>query len=1324
MNGNNITYRQQNSFCSKPACRKCREGIGHGPYWYAYQVVNGRTVRTYIGKTLPPGVQLEESTSPTAIRTSPSPAAIVAVFRLTTLGQMRLESRGADEAWQIVVEASWRLPHARELFGCLLCVPNRRLTQLQACELVWPHLDTKGAAQNLRSASIALGKLLGNAYVRQASNVLSLAPQEQLWVDFEAFEELISQARSLPGRAKAERIALLEQAVKLYNGDFLPEETTAAWCQERRQSLRRQWVNGVLTLVDLYLDEQRAVTSIDLLDQILAAQPTNEAAVQRLMFVLARQQRRVEAVQAYQRLAGILLDTHQTTPAAETQTLFQAIQQGNEAFFRPLSRAFTDNDSDESSSSGTENELAGHEQDRTEPLIAGEKRGDLEHAQREIEPASTEILIGRINQSPLVGRDHELILLYQLLAQVEAQREKPETVGNNAQFIFQDSHDVLRAHYLVLMGEAGIGKTRLAEESAREARRRGWTVVWSHAYPQEQGIPYRLWTAALRNVLAYNPELARQVAEFAPPTTYFPLRALVPEMQEALIGVGVKADVEATAYELLSPDQEELRLREAMYTFLTTLSFVSPLLIILDDIQWTDNSSALMLGYLARRMAGCPIVLLATCRETELAAHRVLSDLIAHMQREQAVEVMRVQPLSDEHIEVLVSSLSSLPRPTIAHIQNQAAGNPFFAEELAYALHTNAAPEPFVGTSTQDTTPVLPGTIAAALDQRIKRLSDKCQNLLGKAAVLGGSFDFDLIAAMEADKNRDDSDVVLDLLDEALHSGVLTEEGSGAHVTYHFWHPLLASHLYNGLSATRRARLHRRIAEVLHQIHQTHESDEAATITQHLIRGGAESARIAHYAELAGHHAYSLFAYPEAERYYRVALKHLAPVLLDAQEMAPVLPENTQEERLHLAFLIERLAECTRIQGNFQQARNFYTRVLQLRTMPPRVFMDLADERQEAQIQAMLWNEIAWIWRYTGDTAAARQCNLLGEEVLRNANILDGPAWGCLTHQQASLYWLEGYHEEAVQAAHRALDLFTNWMAQSAKHPSQQSLPLVRQTRTTRSLLGDPVDLGRVHGFLGSIYTATGHLSEALTQLNEALAIYEQYERRREYAHACCNIGHIYLLKAEYEQGRYFFQRALDYAEQSRDIPLKSVLLYNLAELAAAAHQFAEAEGSFREALALATQINDREYLSTWHTILGAMYQEQGRFKEAATVILRGLTIGRAMPSQPCIGFALIELANLRRALVENEQSADNRRGQRVLQHAQNDLQRALRQQGLGAEWRTRAHLAQAEVSRVLGDLSLAKQQGELAYADAKKYELKAIQIRCQQLLETLSPIL
>src|SRR5260370_4456605 len=125
---------------------------------------------------------------------------------------------------------------------------------------------------------------------------------------------------------------------------------------------------------------------------------------------------------------------------------------------------------------------------------------------------------------------------------------------------------------------------------------------------------------------------------------------------------------------------------------------------------------------------------------------------------------------------------------------------------------------------------------------------------------------------MEAGAPDAAEDALLDLLDEALQAGVLTEEGSGARIIYPFWHPLLASHLYDSLSAGRRASLHRRAAEVLREIYRGSEEEGAAAIVYHLANGGAESAQIAYYTELAYSRSDRFADSPHTERHHLLAL--------------------------------------------------------------------------------------------------------------------------------------------------------------------------------------------------------------------------------------------------------------------------------------------------------------------------------------------------------------------------------------------------------------------------------------------------------------------
>ncbi|MGZ3646926.1 MAG: tetratricopeptide repeat protein, partial [Ktedonobacteraceae bacterium] len=646
-----------------------------------------------------------------------------------------------------------------------------------------------------------------------------------------------------------------------------------------------------------------------------------------------------------------------------------------------------------------------------------------------------------------------------------------------------------------------------------------------------------------------------------------------------------------------------------------------------------------------------------------------------------------------------------LPQHLVQQIQTQAAGNPFFAEELAHSFTINGASLTQSEEAKHQPPPeVLPDTVTAALHQRLNKLSEACRQLLSKASVLGGPFGFHLLSLMEAGDAATSEDDLFDLLEEALRSGVLTEEGIGAHITYHFWHPLLAGFLYNQLSSTRRARLHRRAAEALQQEYAAKEGEQAASITRHLVEGGAVEAHIAHYAALAGNHAYLLSAYPESERHYLLAVEQLDKVHLGQP--------YEKEESLRLAFMLERLAECARIQGNFKDARNLFERVLNVRAQI-RVFDSVEEAQREAQIRALLHSEIGWTWRFTGETEHTRQCYERAEQVLREAGILRGPAWARLRFQQSSIYWQQGDYDEALRVAWEALHLFEESVAAA---PESNSTDPSTLTRIRLTLLGDPVDLGRTYALLGALTSSVGRRSEALEHLSMALAIYEHHDRQREIAHVSNNIGYLHLKKAEYTLAKSFLQRAFTLAERIGDVPLMSVVFHNQGDLAAASGDLQEAEAFYTKGLLLAEQVEDREYVSLWNCDLAGVLLAQGKVLDAQVCVIKALQAARAIRNTPCMGRALIALGNVHIARAKSGTTQEVH----DLKRANSTLQRALSLQGLEVETRVRGHLALAEVLLLMGQKETAHGEATIALEEARHFEMAAMLKDCEQLLEKI----
>lgn len=883
------------------------------------------------------------------------------------------------------------------------------------------------------------------------------------------------------------------------------------------------------------------------------------------------------------------------------------------------------------------------------------------------------VSFGRSHANPLVGRDAELASLRRLLLAPEQQGRARLATRKQTSSIPLDTQR--QPQCMMVMGEAGLGKTRLAEEISRDAQDRGWLVAWSRSYAQESSIPYHAWIDILRGIIAAAP-WSKQALEMNARLAH--LSILLPELTSIVTDSTTEAHMGTTRASAshmettptrgaatfsmpAPPEQEQQRLWEAMLEFFTVAIDHAPLLVTLDDIQWADTGSCELLGYLARRLSGRPIVFLATCRDTELAPRHPLRQLLAHMQREHTVTTLSLQPLNAEQISIMLSHFA-VPGNVARDIQQQASGNPFFAEELAYAYTSRsqvAERRERQGRHSRDVT--LPRSIAAALDSRVGRLSIPCQLLLGDAAVLGGSFDLHTIMTMQlksGDSGRADEDTTLDMLDEAVRAGVIGEQGKGNNISYHFWQPLLVSHLYDRLSATKRALLHRRAAEILRRAYGGREEQGAAAIVRHLAAGGGEAQDIVHYAEMAGNAAYALSVYPEAERYYRLAVEHLKP---------------ETSERTHLALLLERLGECLRIQGQYEEARQCYERALDERQGAINAAA-ATGEQYEPQIDALLWSEIGWTWYYVGDYARTRDYIERGEQVLQAAEISEGPAWARLFFLRAYVLWQEGRFDDARQSANRALSLFENHLRARRDHDGQAA-PL---TRLRRTLDGDPVDVARTQRLLGALASSAGQIAQSLSHSNLALALLEQYDHKREMAHVSCNVGYVHLQQGDYDQAHTFLRRSLILAEEIGDVPLSAVVISNLGMLAARTGNPAEAESLLRHALSIVEQIDDHVYISMWNVELASILQERGQLDEARACIGRALTIGRAMRNAPCLGLALTGLAQLR--LAQARKQSDDSERQRLLSRACHAALHALRLAGVEAETRTKAERLLAEM--------------------------------------------
>jgi len=446
------------------------------------------------------------------------------------------------------------------------------------------------------------------------------------------------------------------------------------------------------------------------------------------------------------------------------------------------------------------------------PALRGLERDILAHEPRLSVPANGLGMPVRdvpVNREPYVGRDAELAL---------ALRTAAETASGQRRIV-------------LVTGDAGEGKTALAEQVSRRLAAEGW-VVTAGRCPEHDGAPAG-WPWA---------EVLRQLARVAPPADPRPLAALLDGEHAA------EDDVAAARF----------RLHQAVGQYLGTVSRAAPLLLVLDDLHRADGETLAILadvtaGAASAEAAG-QVLVMATYRAAE-AGERLDSWMAALAGRYPARIALHGLDEAAAGELIRATCARSVDDATVRVITERTGGNPFSLIETARLLDSDGA---------ERAVTEVPTGVREVLRHRIAGLPATAQALLAQASVIGTEADvsvLDEIAGVE-------ESVLLDAIDAALHSGLVTEPTPGR---IRFAHALVRDTVYGSLSRLRRARLHAQVAAAI----ERHNPGDVSALAHHFAVAGTDPARAARYCGFAAEQADRRFAFHEAARLREQALELL-----------------------------------------------------------------------------------------------------------------------------------------------------------------------------------------------------------------------------------------------------------------------------------------------------------------------------------------------------------------------------------------------------------------------------------------------------------------
>jgi diguanylate cyclase (GGDEF)-like protein/putative nucleotidyltransferase with HDIG domain len=656
---------------------------------------------------------------------------------------------------------------------------------------------------------------------------------------------------------------------------------------------------------------------------------------------------------------------------------------------------------------------------------------------------------------------------------------------------------------VILLGEAGIGKSTLIKQLGPDVGIRAGAMLMGQCIEANVGLPYGPWADVV---------LAAHRAGLVPSRSWRELSRIVPDL--------------GTEESPAAAGGSQRALLEELEDFLRAATSARPLMIVLDDMQWADPASWDTLEFLLARLGEQRLFICVTVRPEDMT--EAAESRLRRLSRSERCHEMLLTRLSREELaQWLRSTLGGQmpPASLLDHVMRQSEGNAFFAVQTLRALVDER--QLFVDVEgwhfEKSDTAQLPRAIGDLLARRVERLSRGRREILAMAAVLGREFDPEaLVAACDCDEAA-----VHDALDEGLASAVL-EPSPRARPTLTFSHVQLTRALLHGINPLRLRRMHEKVARALESM----SGRDPATLAVHFDVAGASSDayRTAHEA---GKQSQSVYAYESAAEFFRIARKHAR----DGQQIANVEWSLAQVDELgghfklaeqHCDFVLGKAGDGAEVLGISAAARRMRERLRQQRGAPADETISsctvlLTDARRAGNVE----EEVALLVMLS--TSQQRLGDVLSSERLARDAV-----------EAAKRTSLVSLHADAVIRLGSVL-LTTS---------PASAVPLYRRALDMYSRLGDRHGQLRCHINIGSACDRAGNQPAAEASYATALDIGRDIRANDLCGVASLNLGVLLKKTGKFEAAHSRFDEALVQFNAIDHQPYRLASLYNLAHLA------------------------------------------------------------------------------------------------------------------------------------------------------------------------------
>ena len=716
-------------------------------------------------------------------------------------------------------------------------------------------------------------------------------------------------------------------------------------------------------------------------------------------------------------------------------------------------------------------------------------------------------------------------------------------------------------------GEAGIGKTRVAEELLALAKAKHTTTLYGRCSRREGKIPYAPWIEQIREFVRNNPSqlLFKVIDNFGAEVA-----KIVPEITTSLGPV--------TAISGGSMDQDRLRFIDAISQLVINISRESPAILVIDDMNWADAGSLDLLLSTARQAANHRVLMVGIYRDVEVEEDSDLFDFLYEVKREKLGETLTLKGFSAGDTGLMIGEILNQKAVDVEFrdlVYAKTAGNPFFIEELVRSLVEQGVL--FRTAKGWDRKPIseieIPSGVRTVIKQRLSNLDEDSLNVLSVASVTSSEskeFSFALLQTVTGmDENR-----LVDTMERILKTRLIREtKMAGGRPGFSFTDTRIRDAIYEEMTHLRRGRYHLKTAQAVEEIYKDRLEDVYGVLVYHYLKGN-DQAKCLEFALKAAERASDVYAHGEAINYLKIAL--------EALEDSP--------DKATRSKVLEHLGEASRYSG-----RPDFVKYLEEAAR-------LAEETNDNQRAAHIYRMLAtWMFDTNRENFSVPK-----EYFERARSLLSGGGeteeLAQLYHALARFYFLTGQLTESKELANKALVLAERLGLPEVQAHAYLTLAILFPPSERKAMIENMekgLQIGLKHNLPEVVMRAYNNLvvdsenpKDSLKYANDMLAYFQRIGYTQYVQWAKFHVTGSYMTLGELEPAKTLAEEVLSAPNSSPDD--KSGALATLGQVLLYQGKFEESEKLLLQWLAAVEGTQDFQAELGARETTGVLYVEKG----------------------------------------------------------------------------------------------------------------------------------